>query len=120
VVTSLSFSLSRGISQNISRYLPQLHAGETASRTAINDIIYCRRVAHKKGFSEDPTVCRERLQTVEDGITWPVERVQRICFTDEVWPFGGAHTNSYVTVLKDGSDRLLPEYVRHKYSELPA
>ena len=54
------------------------------------------------------------------GLTWTRERVQRICFTDEVWAYGGAHTNSYVTVLKDGSDRLLPECVRHKYSKLPA
>jgi hypothetical protein len=74
-------------------------------------------VAKRKGFSEDPLVCQERLSFAQDGLTWPRSRVQRICFTDEVWVFGGAHTNSYVTVLKDGSDRLLPECVRHK---LPA
>ena len=38
---------------------------------------------------------------------------------DEVWAFGRAHTTSYVTVKEDGSDRLLPENVRHKYSKLP-
>jgi hypothetical protein len=48
------------------------------------------------------------------------ERVKRICFTDEVWVFGGAHTSSYVTVLEDGSDRFAPECVKHKYSKLPA
>ena len=65
-------------------------------------------------------MCHERLEFVKDGITWTRERVQRICFTDEVWAFGGAHTSSYITVLKDGSDRLLPECVRHKYSKLPS
>ena len=33
---------------------------------------------------------------------------------------GGAHTDSYVTVLEDGSDRYLPENVRHKYLKAPA
>jgi hypothetical protein len=104
----------------IPRYLPQLHASEKAIRTAIDGITYYRRVAKKKGFSDDPAVCHERLDIAENSITWPLERVQRICFTDEVWAFGGAHTNSYVTVLKDGSDRLLSECLRHKYSKLPA
>jgi hypothetical protein len=97
--------------QKIPRILPQLNAGERAIRTAIDKIGYCRRVSKRKGFSDDPAVCQERLSFAEDGRTWPRSRVQRICFTDEVWAFGGAHTNSYVTVLKDGSDRLLPECV---------
>ena len=29
------------------------------------------------------------------------------------------HTSAYVTCKKDGSDRLLPECLRHKYSKLP-
>ena len=101
-------------------HLPQLHAKEKAFRTAIQDIGYCRRVSRKKGFSDDPAVCQERLDLAEDGSTWPRSRVQSICFTDEVWAFGGAHTSAYITCLQDGSDRLLPECVRHKYSKLPA
>ena len=41
-------------------------------------------------------------------------------FTDEVWASGGAHTTSYVTVKKDGSDRYLSENLQHKYSKAPA
>jgi DDE superfamily endonuclease len=104
----------------IPHFLPQLHAKEQAIRTAIDEIGYCRRVSRKKGFSDDPEVCQERLDLAEDGKTWPRPDVQRICFTDEVWAFGGAHTSSYITCLKDGSDRLLPECVRHKYSKLPS
>ena len=33
---------------------------------------------------------------------------------------GGAHTTSYVTVKKDGSDRFLSENLQHKYSKAPA
>jgi hypothetical protein len=104
----------------IPHFLPQLHAKEQAIRIAIQDIGYCRRVSRKKGFSDDPAICQERLDLVEEGSIWPRSRVQRICFTDEVWAFGGAYTNSYITCLQDGSDRLLPECVRHKYSKLPA
>ena len=104
----------------IPHFLPQLHAKEQAIRIAIDEIGYCRRVSRKKGFSDDPEVCQERLDLAEDGKTWPRPDVQRICFTDEVWAFGGAHTSSYITCLKDGSDRLLPECVRHKYSKLPS
>jgi hypothetical protein len=102
------------------RHLPQLHAKEGAFRTAVRDIGYYRRVSRKKGFSDDPKVCQERLDLVEQGSTWPRPNVQRIYFTDEVWAFGGAHTSAYITCLQDGSDRLLPEYVRHKYSKLPS
>ncbi|KAH6714437.1 hypothetical protein BKA61DRAFT_550038 [Leptodontidium sp. MPI-SDFR-AT-0119] len=62
----------------------------------------------------------ERLVFAEWGVTWPRARVQRTAFTDEVWAMGGAHTTSYVTVKVDGSDRLLPECLRHKYSKVPA
>ena len=41
-------------------------------------------------------------------------------FTDEVWAMGEAHTTSYVTVKKDGSDWYLPENLQHKYSKAPA
>ena len=104
----------------IPHFLPQLYAKEQAIRIAIDEIRYYRRVSRKKGFLDDPKVCQERLDLAEDGKTWPRPDVQRICFTDEVWAFGGAHTSSYITCLKDGSDRLLPEYVRHKYSKLPS
>jgi hypothetical protein len=33
---------------------------------------------------------------------------------------GGAHTTSYVTVKKDGSDRYFPENLQHKYAKRPA
>jgi hypothetical protein len=33
---------------------------------------------------------------------------------------GGAHTQAWVTVKKDGSDRLDPACVKHKYSKLLA
>lgn len=74
---------------------------------------YCRLTSKKKGYSEDPTVIEERRIFAEDGITWRRERVQRICFTDEVWAMGGAHNTSYVTVLEDGTDRFLPECLQH-------
>ena len=70
---------------------------------------YCRRTSKKKGFSDDPAVIRERREFAEWGITWPRDRVQRVCFTNEVWAMGGAYTTSYVTVLEDGSDRYKPE-----------
>jgi hypothetical protein len=44
--------------RKIPHFLPQLHAKEQAIRTAVQDIGYCRRVSRKKGFSDDPAVCR--------------------------------------------------------------
>jgi hypothetical protein len=41
-------------------------------------------------------------------------------FSDEVWAYGGAHTQSYVTVKEDGSDRLDPTNMEPKYSQLPS
>jgi hypothetical protein len=88
--------------------------------TDYKSIGYCRRVAHEKGFSDDPAVMRERLTFTQDGITRRRERVPKICFTDEVWAMRGAHTSSYVTIHEDRSDRCNPEYLRHKYSKVPA
>ena len=74
----------------------------------------------KKGFSDDLEVCAKRLAFAEDGITWEKETVLNICFSDEVWATRGAHTVSWVTTKVDGSDRFLPENLRHKYSKLPS
>jgi hypothetical protein len=41
-------------------------------------------------------------------------------FSDEVWAFGGAHTESWVIVKEDGSDRYWPENLQHKYLKAPA
>jgi DDE superfamily endonuclease len=117
-------------------YLPELAAKEQAIRTAYKWLGYGRRIARKKGFSEDPKVIKKRLTFAEDAVRWPRDRVQRVAFSDEVWAFGGAHTSAYVTMKEDGrvnppfltvqftnkcrSERLLPEIVRHKYRKLPA
>jgi hypothetical protein len=50
-------------------FLPQLHAKEQAIRIAIDEIRYCRRISRKKGFSDNPEVCQERLDLVVDGKT---------------------------------------------------
>jgi hypothetical protein len=100
--------------------LPELNAKEDAIRTAASELGYCRRKAHKKGFSDDPRVWAQRLAFAEEGITWDRDRVQRQMFSDEVWAMGGAHTESWVTVKEDGSDRYWPENLQHKYSKAPA
>ena len=41
-------------------------------------------------------------------------------FSDEVWAIRGAHTESWVIVKEDGSDRYWPENLQHKYSKAPA
>jgi hypothetical protein len=102
------------------RHLPQLYAKERAFRIAVQDIGYCRQVSRKKGYSDDPEVYRERFDFTAESKDWEQSRVQRICFIDEVWAFGEAHMNSYITCLQDRSDRFLPEYVRHAYSKLPS
>jgi hypothetical protein len=56
-------------------FLPQLHAGKKAIRIAIDGINYYYRVLRKKGFSDNPKVCQERLDLAEDGSTWPRLRV---------------------------------------------
>jgi hypothetical protein len=63
---------------------------------------------------------QERVDFAEEGKTWTPERLFHQVFSDEVWAMGGAHTQSYITVKEDGSDRLNPECVQHKYRKLPA
>ena len=78
---------------------------------------YCRRVAKRKGFSDDPEVMRQRLEFARQAINWSQERLYSQIFSDEVWAMGGAHTLSFVTVKVDNSDRLQPENLQHKYSK---
>jgi hypothetical protein len=99
--------------------LPKLNAKEDAIRTTARELGYCRRKSHKKGFSDDPRVWAQRLAFIEEGITWDRDRVQRQMFSDEVWAMGGAHTESWVIVKEDGSDRYWPENLQHKYSKAP-
>jgi len=80
-------------------------------RTAFKLVGYGRRVAKKKGFSDDPVIIRERVDFAEEGLTWTPERLFHQIFSDEVWASGGAYTQSYVTVKEDGSDRLNCECV---------
>ncbi|PVH70674.1 hypothetical protein DL98DRAFT_521493 [Cadophora sp. DSE1049] len=54
---------------------------DKAMRTAFKLVGYGRRVAKKKGFSDDLEI-----------------------FSDEVWAFGGAYIQSYVSCKVDGSD----------------
>jgi len=62
----------------------------------------------------------ERLAFAEDGKTWSKERLYNQIFLDEVWTHGGAHTQSYVTVKLDGSDRYNADCLQHKYRKMPA
>ena len=94
--------------------------GEKAIRTAFKLVGYGRRVAKRKGFSDDPVIMRERLDFASEAINWSKERLYRQIFSDEVWAHGGAHTQSYVTVKEDGSDRYSPDCLQHKYSKQPA
>jgi hypothetical protein len=89
-------------------------------RTAFKLVGYGRRVAKKKGFSDDPEVMQERVDFAEEGKTWTPDRLFHQIFSDEVWAMGGAHTQSYVTVKEDGSDRFDSACLQHKYSKLPA
>jgi hypothetical protein len=89
-------------------------------RTAFKLVGYGRRVAKKKGFSDDPEVMQERVDFAEEGLTWTPDRLFHQIFSDEVWAMGGAHTQSYVTVKEDGSDRFDSACLQHKYSKLPA
>ena len=66
---------------------------------------YGRRITKKKGFSDDLAVKAERLAFAQEGIQWSLERLIQQIFSDEVWASGGAHTQEYVTVKEDGSDR---------------
>lgn len=107
--------------RNIPHYLPELgEVGEKAMHSAIDLLGYCRRSSKKKGYSDDPVVCRQRLEFAREALNWTKERVMNQIFSDEVWAMGGAHTASYVTVRQDGSDRYAPENLQHKYRKLPA
>jgi len=75
-------------------------------RTVFKLVGYGRRVAKRKGFSDDPDVMRERREFAEEGLTWTPERLAQQIFSDEVWAHGGAYTQSYVTCKLDGSDRF--------------
>jgi hypothetical protein len=94
--------------------------GFQAIRTAFKLVGYGRRVAKKKGFSDDPAVIVERLAFAREGIQWTHVRLFRQIFSDEVWASGGARTQEYVTVKEDGSDQYSPDSLQHKYSKLPA
>jgi len=94
--------------------------GPQAIRTAFKLVGYSRRVAKRKGFSDDPAVMAERLAFAKEGITWTPEKLFHQIFSNEVWASGGAHTQSFVTVKEDSSDRLNPECVQHKYRKLLA
>jgi hypothetical protein len=115
--------------RNIPRLAPELELqghSEVAIRTAFESVGYGRRVAKRKGFSDDPRHWEQRRLFAEEAITWPLERLRRQVFSDEVWAYGGAFTQSYVTCLVQGSeedilrDRYAPGCVQHKYSKRPA
>lgn len=97
-----------------------LQYGEHTILTAFKLVGYGRRVAKRKGFSDDPGVMAERLEFASEAIKWSKERLYRQIFSDEVWAHRGAHTQSYVTVKEDGSDRYSSDSIQHKYSKLPA
>src|SRR5436190_2931024 len=100
--------------------MPELEVGKQAIKTAFSLLGYWRRTSKKKGFSDDPDVKQERLAFAHQGLSWTRSRLYVQMFTDEVWASGGAHTTSYVTVKKDGSDRFLPENLQQKYGKAPA
>jgi hypothetical protein len=91
-----------------------------AISTALRKLGYCRRTSKQKGFSDNPDVWDLRLQFAEKGLRMTKEDVMNIVFSDEVWAMGGAHTTSFVTVQKDGSDRYDATNLQHKYSKAPA
>jgi hypothetical protein len=74
--------------------------------TAMKALRYRRRVAKRKGVSNDLEVMRKRLEFAQQAINWTRERLYLQIFSDEVWAKGGAHTVSFVTVKEDGSDRF--------------
>ncbi|PMD60554.1 uncharacterized protein K444DRAFT_528483, partial [Hyaloscypha bicolor E] len=58
--------------------------GPYAMRTAFKLVGYGRRVAKRKGFSDDPEVIQERVDFAEEGLTWTPERLFYQIFSDEV------------------------------------
>ena len=89
-------------------------------KTAFSLLDYYQQISKKKEFSDDPEIKQECLIFACEGLLWTRTRLYCQMFTDEVWAMGGAHTTSYVTVLENGSDQLLPENLQHKYSKAPA
>ncbi|KAG4427265.1 hypothetical protein IFR05_017252, partial [Cadophora sp. M221] len=87
--------------KHIPSLVPEFSAyGEEATRTGLKLVGYSRRIAKRKGFSDDPEVYRERLEFAEEAKHWSLERVLQQIFSDEVWAFGGAHTQSYIPCTK--------------------
>jgi hypothetical protein len=66
-----------------------------AVRTAFKLVGYNRRVAKRKGFSDDPKVIIEHLDFAIEAINWSKERLYRHIFSDEVLAYRGAHTNGH-------------------------
>jgi hypothetical protein len=108
------------------RYIPYiapelgLNHGALAMNKAFKLLGYGRRVAKRKGYSDDPEVWAERLAFAEWAIIWTRERLRCQIFSDEVWAMGGQYTRSYVTAKLDGSERFHAPCVDHKYSKQPA
>jgi hypothetical protein len=91
-------------------YAPDLGLQEyrfKAIRTAFKSIGYGRRVAKRKGFSDDLVVIANRLAFAREAITWSQERLFLQAFSDKVWAHGGAFTQSYVTVLTEGDPKAI-------------
>ena len=96
--------------KKIPRLLPGFEEiGETAMRTCLTSLGYCRRTSIKKGFSTELQHLQERLEFARIAIQWTEEQVFNIAFSDEVWAMGGVHITSFVTVKSNGSDRYSPE-----------
>ena len=66
--------------QHLSYYAPELglqEYGVEAIRRAFRSIGYGRRVAKRKGFSDDPSVMAYRVAFAREGLTWSRERLYR-------------------------------------------
>jgi hypothetical protein len=94
--------------------------GHQALQTAFKRLGYRRRIAKRKGFSTEQDVIDERFDFALVAKTWSPARLYRQIFSDEVWASGGAHTQSYITVKEDGSERFALDTLQHKYTKLPA
>jgi transposase len=70
--------------KQIPQHLPEIQAGPKAIRNAFKLIGYSRRIARRKGFSDDPEVKAERLAFAKEAITWTRERLNQQIFSDEV------------------------------------
>jgi hypothetical protein len=115
--------------RHLPAYTPELGLqdyGFEAIRTVFQSIGYGRRIAKRKGFSDDLAVIAARLAFAQDRLTWSREHLYRQVFSDEVWAYGGAFTQSWVTCLIEGepeeiqADRYCPECLQHKYGKQPA